>query len=160
MVILGISIGTRASGIAVISGKGLIQWNTLSFKDSWSTKKGEHIIGKYEKFLKDHNVAVVVLKIPRVSHHTEAILNLLQKIQSIIAYHGCMVEYKTQAEIKTAIPEIRNKSELIIHTASLYPILLKEQTRELSSKNSYHDKMFEAVLVAHLWKQEHKNPQN
>jgi RNase H-fold protein (predicted Holliday junction resolvase) len=160
MVILGISIGTRTSGIAIISKKGLITWNTLSFKDSWSVKKGRHIVGKYEKYLKEHKVTVVVLKIPRVSHHTEAILNLLQKIQSIIAYHGCMVEYKTQAEIKTAIPEIKNSRDLITHTAALYPVLLKEQARELASKNSYHAQMFEAVLVAHLAKQESSYPPN
>ncbi len=157
MVILGISIGTRTSGIAILNKRGLTTWNTLSFKDSWSAEKGERIVGTYEKYLREHKVAIVALKIPRVSHHTEAILSLLQRMQSIVAYHGCMVEYRTQAEIKEIIPEIRNSRDLIAHTASLYPILLNEQARELSSKNSYHDKMFEAVLVAHLVKQENNH---
>lgn len=160
MVILGISLGTRTSGIAILNKRGLIAWNTLSFKNSWSTKKGEYILGKYEKYLKEHKATTVVLKIPRVSHHTEAIVGLLQKIQSIITYHGCMVEYKTQAEIKAAIPQIRNSRDLIAYTTTHYPILLKEQARELTSKNSYHDKMFEAVLVAHLCKKANGCPPN
>lgn len=150
MVILGISIGTRSSGIAILEDKKLVSWNTVSFKSTWSEKKSEEIIGKYEKYLRTHKVQVVVLKIPRISHRTEAILNLLKKIQSIIAYHGCMVEYTTQADIKTAIPEIRNSRTLINHTAELYPQLVPTLHRELVNKNSYHDKMFEAVLVAHL----------
>ncbi len=124
-------------------------------KDSWSEKKGAYIMSRYEKYLKDHNVTMVVLKIPRISHHTEAILHILDKIQAIITYHGCMVEYKTQAEIKTAVPHIKNNQDLIEHATTLYPVLLSEQKRELTNKNSYHDKMFEAVIVAHLCKEEH-----
>ena len=153
MVILGISIGTRTSGIAILNDGQLRAWNTLSFKDTWSERKGQHIIGKYEKYLKQHNVTVVVLKVPRLSHHTDAILTLLKKLESIIGYHGCMVEYKTQADIKTAIPEIKNWKDVVEHTTALYPQLLNQKTRELSNRNNYHDKMFEAVLVAHLCKE-------
>ncbi|MBW4891135.1 hypothetical protein KXQ82_15525 [Mucilaginibacter sp. HMF5004] len=157
MVILGISIGTRTSGIAILSNRSLVSWDTLSFKDSWSQQKGSYIISKYERYMKEHNVTMVVLKIPRISHHTDAIIDLINKIGSII-YPGCMVEYKTQAEIKAAIPEIKNSRDLMNHTATLYPILERHKHRELQNKNSYHDKMFEAVLVAHLVKEEYGNP--
>jgi len=160
MVIIGISVGTRTSGIAIVTNKGLISWHTLSFKDKWSEKKGAYIMGRYEKYLKKHNATIVVLKIPRMSHHTEAILSLLDKIQSVINQHGCMVVYKTQAEFKTAIPHIKNSRDLMVHTATLYPVLLPEQIKELSIKNSYHEKMFEAVIIAHLVKQENCYPPN
>jgi RNase H-fold protein (predicted Holliday junction resolvase) len=152
MVILGISIGTRTSGIAIVSDSGLISWNTLSFKNIWSEQKADTIIKKYENYLREHSVTVVVLKVPRMSHHTEAIISLLKRIQDIISYHGCMVEYKTQAEIKQAVPQIKNSRDLIIYTAKLYPALHSQHTKELTSRNSYHDKMFEAVLVAHMYK--------
>lgn len=154
MIILGISIGTRTSGIAIISKRGLISWNTLSFKNTWSENKANHIIRKYEKYLHKQAVTVVVLKVPRISHHTEAIMSLLQKVNAIVAKHGCMVEYKSQEQIKTAVPHIKNQRDLIIHTANLYPVLMGNQEKELNNRNSYHDKMFEAVLVAHLWKEE------
>jgi hypothetical protein len=158
MVILGISIGTRTSGIAILNNGQLRAWNTLSFKDTWSERKGQYIVDKYERYLKKHNVTVVVLKIPRLSHHTDAILTLLKKLESIIGFHGCMVEYKTQADIKTALPDIKNWKDLVHHTTELYPVLIKEKTRELSNRNNYHDKMFEAVLVAHLCKEEKGYP--
>ena len=158
MVILGISIGTRTSGIAIISKRGLISWNTLSFKNTWSEQKANAIVKKYQQCLQNHTVTVVVLKIPRISHHTDAILDLLDKVNAIVAKHGCMVEYKTQAEIKHAIPEIKNSNDLINYTASLYPVLQGAQTKELTNSNKYHDKMFEAVIVAHLWKQANNSP--
>lgn len=157
MIILGISIGTRTSGIAIVSDRGLISWNTLSFKSAWTEKKGEAIVKKYQKYLKHHEVTAVVLKVPRLSHHTDAILTLLKKIDTIVKSHGCMVAYKTQAEIKAAMPHIKNGKDLIVHTTSLYPILHRAQHRELTNRNTYHDKMFEAVLVAHLWKEEQRN---
>jgi RNase H-fold protein (predicted Holliday junction resolvase) len=158
MVILGISIGTRTSGIAILSKQGLLSWNTLSFKNTWSEQKGDAIVRKYEKYLKHHRVTVVVLKIPRISHHTDAILRLLDNVNAIVAKHGCMVEYKTQEEIKTAVPGIKNRKDLMSHTTQLYPVLMRQQQKELENRNSYHDKMFEAVLVAHLWKIQNSYP--
>ena len=154
MVIFGISIGTRNSGIAILDNGKLVAWNTLSFRNVWSEKKAKRIVSKYDRYLKKHKVTVVVLKIPPFTHQTEAILTLIKKIQEMIVFHGCMVEYKTKAEIKHAIPEVRNTRDLIKHTVMLYPVLTEEQTQELANKNSYHDKMFEAVMVAHLWKKE------
>jgi len=151
MVILGISIGTRTSGIAILENGSLQTWNTLSFRNKWSERKADKIIAKYDHYLKRHKVTVVVLKVPPFTHQTEAILTILKKVQDLIGFHGCMVQYKTQAEIKQAIPEIRNGRDLINHTAKLYPILIPEHNRELVNRNSYHDKMFEAVLVAHLY---------
>jgi RNase H-fold protein (predicted Holliday junction resolvase) len=151
MVILGISVGTRSSGIAVLEGGKLTAWNTLSFKDGWSESKGDQIVGKYEKYLKAHKATVLVLKVPRISHHTEAILSLLAKIQDFVNRQGCMVQVTDQTAIKTAIPEIKNGKDLISHTAGLYPALAHEQSRELANRNKYHGRMFEAVLVAHLY---------
>ncbi|WP_259068715.1 hypothetical protein HDF24_07370 [Mucilaginibacter sp. X4EP1] len=154
MVILGISIGTRSSGIAILEGNQLKVWNTISFKASWSEEKGDTIIAHYEQYIKKHNVKIVIVKIPRISHHTDGIVNLLQKVQKMITYHGCMVDYRSQAEIKEALPRIRNKRDVINYTATLYPVLANHQQRELTNRNKYHLRMFEAVLVAHLALQE------
>jgi len=158
MVILGISIGTRTSGIAVISKKGLVEWRTLSFKNSWSEQKADYIIRKYERYIKRHKVTIVSLKVPPLSHHTKAVTDLLERLVTLFTYHGCMVEYKTKSQIKAALPELRNTSQIIGHTVSLYPVLARTQQRELRNRNTYHDKMFEAVLVAHLYKQESSYP--
>jgi hypothetical protein len=158
MVILGISIGTKSSGIAILDNGKLVAWNTLSFRNVWSERKAERIVSKYDAYLKKHRVKAVVLKIPPFTHHTEAILTLIKKVQALVVYHGCMVQYSIKAELKQALPEVRNTKDLISHTATLYPVLVPEQIQELANRNSYHTKMFEAVIVAHLWKQEHDRP--
>ncbi len=152
MVILGISIGTRSSGIAILDNGRLVAWNTLSFRNVWSEKKAERIVAKYDAYLRKHKVTCVVLKIPPFTHHTEAVLSLIKKVQEMVVYHGCMVEYTTKAEIKAAIPEVKNTQTLMHKAASLYPVLIPEHQQELQNKNRYHDKMFEAVIVAHLYK--------
>jgi RNase H-fold protein (predicted Holliday junction resolvase) len=152
MVILGISIGTRSSGIAILDNGRLVAWNTLSFRNVWSEKKADRIVAKYDAYLRKHKVRGVVLKIPPFTHHTEAVLSLIKKVQEMVVYHGCMVEYTTKAEIKAAMPEVKN-TQALMHTATmLYPVLIPEHQQELQNKNSYHDKMFEAVIVAHLYK--------
>ena len=156
MVILGISIGTRSSGIAILDNGKLMAWNTLSFRNVWSEKKADRIVAKYDAYLRKHKVTGVILKIPPFSHHTEAVLSLIKKVQEMVVYHGCMVEYTTKAEIKEAIPQVRNTKQLISHAATLYPVLGPECNQELSNRNSYHTKMFEAVIVAHLYKSKPK----
>jgi len=150
MVILGISIGTRTSGIAIINNKGLIEWRTLSFKNSWSEQKADYIVRSYERYVKHHKVTVVALKIPPLAHQTAAIMVILEKLVAMFTYHGCMMEYTTKKQLKAALPEVRNTRQLITHTATLYPMITPKVTKELANRNKYHHKMAEAVIVAHL----------
>jgi RNase H-fold protein (predicted Holliday junction resolvase) len=152
MVILGISIGTRTSGIAVVRKGKLIAWDVISFRDEWTESKAEKITSRFESILTLHSVKYVVLKIPRPSHHSEAIVELLEKVKALFEYHGCMVEHKTQAEIKRTLPQISNKKDLMVFITNLYPSLSPERSQEMTNKHSYHNKMFEAVLVAHIRK--------
>jgi len=78
----------------------------------------------------------------------------------MLTYHGCMVQYKTKADIKRALPGAKNTKDIMVHTARLYPPLILKHQRELQNRNKYHDKMFEAVIVAHLCKQENSSPLN
>ena len=152
MVVLGISIGTRVTGIAIINNTELIAWQSHSFPAQWSPAKMEHIITRYEKYIKTHKVTMVVIKIPRLSHHNTAIKSLLSKLRSLLTFHGCMMDYTTLNELKTTLPQIQNASDIQDYTLNQYPVLLPEYSRERVNKRPYHHKMFEAVLIAHLWK--------
>ena len=149
MVILGISIGTRTSGIAIISKRGLIEWQTLSFKNSWSEQKADYIIRSYERYVKRHKVTVISVKIPPASHVSAALSILLEKLVAMCTYHGCMVEYTTKKQLKAAMPEVQNTKQLITYTAQLYPVLERSVQKELSNRSRYYHKMIEAVVVAH-----------
>lgn len=155
MVVLGISIGTRITGIAIISDMDkteLIAWQSHTFPAQWSKSKMAQIITRYEKYIKNHRVTMVVIKIPRLSHHNKAIQNLLSKLRSLIAFHGCMMDYTTLNELKGKMPQIQNSSGIQDYAVSQYPVLLPEYARERVNKKPYHHKMFEAVVIAHLWK--------
>jgi hypothetical protein len=152
MVVLGISIGTRVTGIAIINNTELIAWQSHTFPAQWSKAKMDQIITRYEKYIRTHKVTMVVIKIPRLSHHNKALQNLLSKLRSLIAFHGCLMDYTTLNEIKATLPQIQNASDIQDHTLNQYPVLLPEYSRERVNKKPYHHKMFEAVLIAHLWK--------
>jgi hypothetical protein len=67
-----------------------------------------------------------------------------------------MVACKTKADIKSIVPEVTNTETLMNYVTRHYPILLPEQAQELNSRQSYHLKMFEAVLAAHVTKHKSK----
>ncbi|HEY8784812.1 MAG TPA: hypothetical protein VIM16_24515 [Mucilaginibacter sp.] len=152
MVVLGISIGTRVTGIAIINNSELIAWQSHTFPAQWSKTKMEQIINRYEKYIRTYKVTMVIIKIPRLSHHNTALKNLLSKLRSLIAFHGCLMDYTTLNELKTKLPQMQNSSDIQDYTLNQYPVLLPEHTRERVNKRPYHHKMFEAVLIAHLWK--------
>jgi len=152
MRILGISLGTREAGIALLSHGQLIQWKTHSFHGVWSDNKLNTIIARYDRYITQYRVRQVVIKIPPVTHHSKAFLTLLKKLSELIVYRGCMVACKTKSDIKSMVPEVTNTETLMEYVTRHYPILLPEQAQELNSRQPYHLKMFEAVLAAHMFK--------
>ena len=152
MVVLGISIGTRITGIAIISDTELIVWQSHSFPSVWSKAKMDQIINRYEKYIKVYKVTMVVIKIPRLSHHNKAIESLLANLRLLVSFHGCLMDYTTLNELKAKLPQAQNSSDIQEYTLNQYPVLLPEYSRERVNKKPYHHKMFEAVLIAHLWK--------
>jgi hypothetical protein len=154
MLILGISLGTTTTGVAVLSDGELIFWHTHSFRDKWSDDKAALIASCYEEYVTQYEPTIVMVKVPPVYHHSTALKQLLEKLKSLFTYHCCMVEYKTKEEVKAAIiPVINNHDELMRHTSELYPILQPEYAQAVAGKNNYHAKLFDAVMVAHQGKE-------
>jgi RNase H-fold protein (predicted Holliday junction resolvase) len=147
MRVLGISLGTTTSGVAVISGGQLICWHIHSFRDRWSADKATAIAARYERYVTQYRPRIIVVKIPPLYHHTESIKQLLKKLAVLFQYHGCMVEYTTKEAVKADI--IKNNKELMKHATELYPILRPEYESALAGKNRYHAKLFDAVMAAH-----------
>jgi hypothetical protein len=151
MVILGISIGTKRTGIAVIKNGSLVRWDTHTLRGKWSEKKIASIIARCENHFKTLNVSVIVIKAPPFTHHSDNIMQLLKSLYAFIEYKGCLVDYKTKEDIKKIVPIIKNTHDLVTFAVTLYPQLQPEQAQEQANKNHYYVKMFEAVVVAHLY---------
>jgi len=153
MRVLGISLGTTTTGVAVVSGSQLLHARIHSFRDTWSDEKVVVITSRYERYLNQYRPKIVVVKVPPRHSHTEAIKHLLKKVATLFEYHGCMVEYTTKAEVRIAINNARNHREVMRHLTDMYPILRPENDRAIAGKNRYHAKLFDAVSAAHLGKE-------
>lgn len=151
MRILGISLGTRDSGIALISHGQLIHWKTHAFHEAWSEDKLNDILIRYDRYITKYQVRHVAIKIPPATHHTKAFLTLLKNLSELVQYRGCMVTCQTKADIKGMVPEVVNTESLMEYVVRQYPILLPEQAQERNCRQPYHVKMFEAVLAAHVY---------
>lgn len=152
MITLGISIGTRLCGCAILNETELIHWKTHTFTGKWSPSKASLIYKAYEDYIISYNIVTVAIKIPHPKTHSVGITELLKKFIDLFKYHGCLVQYHTTEDIKKAVPEIKNSKSLVDEVTKKYPMLIYEKISEQGNKRPYHLKMFEAVLVAHIMK--------
>jgi RNase H-fold protein (predicted Holliday junction resolvase) len=149
MAILGISIGTRRNGVAVIRQESLEAAQVHTLNDRWSGHKLAAIMSLYAKYVREYNVRVIIIKTPKPSHWSLAIKQLLRAIDAYIKKQGCLVEYTTIDKMKAKEPAIRNKRDLRRMVVELYPILIHELNRDLKVKQPYYAKLFESVMAAH-----------
>ena len=146
MVVLGISLGTRTTGIAIVSGKELLDCRTLIVRTPATTTHTSTLA----HYIKQYKILVIVIKLPPVSHITERLTVLLKSILKLFEYHGCMVQYKDMKAIKRTTSSITNQHSLIKFATQTFPVLTSLQDKEASNRNKYHHKLFEAVVIAHL----------
>ncbi|MDB4921204.1 hypothetical protein [Mucilaginibacter sp.] len=146
MVVLGISVGARRTGIAIIANKELIIWQTLTINSI--TETHQQVLSRY---VAQFRVSVVIIKLPPDTHITKRIADLLQSLITLFQQFGCAIHRRTDKSIKQALPTIKNKEDLIDFTTNQYPDLIPEKGKEQSNKNTYYIKIFEAVLIAHQY---------
>jgi len=154
MFVLGISLGSRTTGVAVINDNELLVARSLTLRNKNSTIHTSTL----DNYIRQYKIFMVVIKLPPLTHLSDRIKELLHGCLALFQYHGCMVEYKDTTVIKASMPDIRNKSRLIQFVSGTYPQLAPVQAKELANRQKYHEKMFEAVMVAHLCRQEKHYP--
>jgi RNase H-fold protein (predicted Holliday junction resolvase) len=154
MVVLGISLGTRTTGIAIIHDKELLESRTLTVR---MVKPGAHTEA-FDHYIRQYSIGTVVLKVPPLIHITGKLKAILKRALKLFEYHGCLVQYRDTEAIKEAVPHIANKHDLMAYVTEHYPVLTPIRDKELLNKNKYHEKMFEAVVIAHLHDREKNSP--
>ena len=95
--ILGISLGTTTIGVAYIHERELQDFNTHSFRATWSDNKADAIVNRIGTYFNRYDITLVLIKVPPKAHQPESIGILLKKVLSYISYKGCMVEVCTKA---------------------------------------------------------------
>jgi RNase H-fold protein (predicted Holliday junction resolvase) len=146
MTVLGVSLGSRVTGIAIVKNRELLVSRSLTLRNRNTTIHTATL----DNYIRQYRVAIVVIKIPPVTHLTERLKELLRQCIELFQYRGCIVEYKETKAIKARLPDVRNKWDVIKFTSNTYPGLAQFERRELAGRQKYHVKMFEAVIIAHI----------
>lgn len=152
---LGISLGTKQSGVAVLSTKELHSSKVHSFHGRWSEEKICSIIRMIEKYLTEYYIGRIVIKMPRPSYQSEAIQQLLDRITDRASVDNCTVHYITINDIKTREPQIKTRRDLRLMVVGRYPELTTAMRKDEKNKYHYYTKLFESILAAEIGQQLH-----
>lgn len=104
----------------------------------------------YKRYVKRYRITTVVIKIPKPSHFTLALKQLIRLVDQYIKSQGCLVEYITIEQIKQHDPSIKNRTHLRERVVERFPELLHEKHKDIQNKQPYYMRLFEAVLVADI----------
>lgn len=147
--ILGVSIGTRKIGIAILNGNELIEWETHLFAGWWSEAKGNAILARYEKYIVQNSITSIAIKIPPVIPPGSALEYVIQQVQALADRYRCKTILYTREGLKQHA-RLHHSDSLLEYAVLQYPMLRPEYVKEKESKTHYHMKMFEAVVAADL----------
>lgn len=149
--VLGISLGTRTLGVAVLQGKELVEWRTLIFKGKWSEQKCTAIVNRLRKIIQSNKITRIALKLPPSTHHSSGMKMLLESIAAHTRAYSIGLYTFTIADIKNHHGStITNKEALQQQVFSMYPELASEYHKERGNRNKYYSKLFEAIGAALL----------
>ena len=149
--ILGISVGTRNVGMAVIRLRKLTDYRIRTFHGKWTLAKCESIWDVIERVMKDNQVTDIVLKVPPPSHSSENLIELIGGIKGLADWYGIKLHRCTIQDLKLSY-STQKKSGKQLMVASLiekYPDLKKSWHGGKQAK-SYNAKLFEAIACAEL----------
>ena len=148
--VLGLSLNTRMVGLAIISGKLLLDYQISLKKGSWSSIKREKIIASLQTWCTSYTIINIALAIPHEKQSNSQISELLESIKSYFT--------EKKISIKTYGPRTlhefcedgdkKTKKGGMKGIVELYPELIHCYNKEMRNKNKYYIKLFEAVAVA------------
>jgi RNase H-fold protein (predicted Holliday junction resolvase) len=150
MTILGISLGTTVTGIAILKDEALIEWNNHVYPQAWSDNKMRIILKQYKRYIARHNVNAVVVKIPPTKKQTTSML--LKAIEKLAKKHGCAFDITSKREIKGFFT-LKNTDALIEYAQIKYPKLRNTYLKSIATNHRYHKKLYEAVLSADVYQE-------
>jgi hypothetical protein len=150
--VLGISLGTRRLGIAVVEDYSIFECQVKSFTGKWSEQKLHKILSVLSGYIDDYGVTAVALKVPTLSVEAAAIEELLAGIESLTVTRKIKIYKCSLSQLKKAWSDKQrlNRKGLLRCVLQKYPDLLIDYEREIGNKNSYYEKLFEAVGVCTL----------
>lgn len=147
--ILSIIPGTRYLGVALLSGTLLKDWRIKVL----NTKEAQNKARKAKKiifdFIERYHPQLLAIKKLDPKRSSKKLDSLAQKIREFAKREKLAVRQMELSEIKKFIVGKRriNKKEIAELMVSRYPELVFEFKKEKKNKNTYYERMFEAVAL-------------
>ena len=147
--ILGISLGTKLTGVAIIRDAELIDYRVKAFKQRWSKGKQQHILMSIGKLLEYYNVTHVSVKTPDPLRSSKQLNQLTKKLELFLQRRNVVVHMYSIVTAKLGMGiKAQNKNDFMYQIAERYSELRKKYLKEINNRHSYNEKMFEAIAVA------------
>lgn len=148
---LGISLGTRSLGIAVIVENELVDWYIKTFRGAWSEQKKELIMETIDRMLERYTVNAFAVKIPDKIKHFPILVALHNDILTLAKKKEIPASSFTIYDLKRYCGvDVTNKAELRSKVFESFPELKTEYNKEIEIRNAYYTKLFEATLAAQV----------
>ena len=144
---LGISLGTRLTGLALMTGRSLELWQIKNFEERWSERKLASIVKTIDRYLEDYAIIAVTIKIPEPCRSSFAIVRLTEVLMRLCERKGIRANTCTTNDLKLYC-NVRNRREMMTYATKLYPELGHVKEKADRVKKVYYVKIFEAVLSA------------
>lgn len=147
--ILGISIGTRNVGLAVIRLRKLTDYRIRTFAGAWNDEKCESIWGMIEAVIKQYGITDITMKLPPPSHQSGNIRQLTNGIKELAKWFYIEVHTCTIQDIKRLYGTSGRggKKGLAAAIVEKYPEMRVRGTLSRQSE-AYNAKLYEAVACA------------
>lgn len=151
MIILGISLGTRETGICVMDSGTLVDWQIHQYHAQWSEYKLQLILNQYKQYFQQYRINAVIIKVPPARFHSKKITQLLKHLDLLIQKYGIkQYDFITKAEIKQNLL-FKNTEELIVTVVKKYPVLQPVFDKGVANGHEYYEKIYEAVISAYIF---------
>ena len=148
--VLGISLGTRSVGMAVLKDGELLDWKVQCFKGPWSRAKCSLITGRVAKLISYYEASAIALKIPQEAKPSGQVRQLYREIEKLTKKKGLLLHAYSLSDLKELL-ECATKEALIQAMAARFPELMHTYHKAQKCRSSYHTKTFEAVACAEVF---------
>jgi len=152
---LGVSLGTRFMGMAVVYDGELSDFRVRTFYKAWTADKQSEMIGVIQKAIVRYGITKIVVKSPKPSHCSQNIQALMHDIRQLSEQSGITLSSCTITSLKQRYMsnDRGNKQALVQAIVKKYPH--HKQLAALSAKKHIHRtlnyvKMFEAIACAEI----------
>jgi hypothetical protein len=147
--VLGISLGTRILGVAVVKGKELRLWQTKRWRNKWSPEKLQALLAYVDTTMGRYGITAIGIKVPPRGHFSHGLIELVSELSKMAAVRHLPVKTYRIQELKRLCSERSlNRDGMMRCIIGRFDFLQSQYLKEHSSKHSYHVKMFEAILAA------------